>query len=158
MPGYRERLHVVTYRAILDVPREVVLFLSRLLAAERKLRGTRKGTRALTCYHQAIMALRYFREGTDPATLARDHAIGRSTGYRYIDEATAVLADQAPELHHALHDAYARGVPHLVLDGTDNFPTRYLLNDWCAQQRVPWIYAGAVGTEGAAMVVLRDTT
>jgi adenylyltransferase/sulfurtransferase len=44
-------------------------------------------------------------------------------------------------------------VPDLVLDGTDNFPTRYLLNDWCAEQRIPWIYAGAVGTEGAAMVV-----
>ena len=43
--------------------------------------------------------------------------------------------------------------PQLVMDGTDNFPTRYLLNDWCAQQRVPWIYAGAVASEGAAMVV-----
>lgn len=43
--------------------------------------------------------------------------------------------------------------PNLVLDGTDNFPTRYLLNDWCAEQRVPWVYAGAVGAEGAAMVV-----
>jgi adenylyltransferase/sulfurtransferase len=43
--------------------------------------------------------------------------------------------------------------PDLVLDGTDNFPTRYLLNDWCAEQRVPWLYAGAVGAEGAAMVV-----
>jgi len=43
--------------------------------------------------------------------------------------------------------------PDVVLDGTDNFPTRYLLNDWCAEQRIPWIYAGAVGTEGAAMVV-----
>lgn len=41
----------------------------------------------------------------------------------------------------------------LVLDGTDNFPTRYLLNDWCHQRGIPWIYAGAVGTEGAAMVV-----
>lgn len=41
----------------------------------------------------------------------------------------------------------------LVLDGTDNFATRYLLNDWCAEQRIPWIYAGAVGTEGAAMVL-----
>ena len=44
-------------------------------------------------------------------------------------------------------------VPDLVLDGTDNFATRYLLNDWCAQQDRPWIYAGAVGTEGAAMVI-----
>ncbi len=43
--------------------------------------------------------------------------------------------------------------PDVVLDGTDNFATRYLLNDWCAQARVPWIYAGAVGAEAAAMVV-----
>lgn len=43
--------------------------------------------------------------------------------------------------------------PDLVLDGTDNFATRYLLNDWCQQRRVPWIYAGAVGSEGASMVV-----
>lgn len=64
------------------------------------------------------MALRHFREGTDPATQARDHGIGRSTGYRHIDEATAVLADQAPDLHHALQDAHESGVPHLVLDGT----------------------------------------
>jgi adenylyltransferase/sulfurtransferase len=45
------------------------------------------------------------------------------------------------------------GPPDLVLDGTDNFATRYLLNDWSAQQRLPWIYAGAVGSEGAALVV-----
>jgi adenylyltransferase/sulfurtransferase len=45
------------------------------------------------------------------------------------------------------------GRPDLVLDGTDNFPTRYLINDWCHAQKVPWIYAGATGTEGAAMVV-----
>ncbi|MBK8096594.1 MAG: ThiF family adenylyltransferase [Planctomycetes bacterium] len=44
--------------------------------------------------------------------------------------------------------------PQLVLDGTDNFATRYLLNDWCARAGIPWLYAGAVGTEGAAMVVM----
>ncbi|WP_232831989.1 transposase family protein [Nocardiopsis sp. FIRDI 009] len=108
---------MVTYRAILDVPREAVLFLSHLLATERRLRGTRKGTRALTCFHQAVLALRHFRDGTDPATLARDHGIGRSTSYRYIDEATDVLAAQAPDLHHALNNAHDTGVSHLVLDG-----------------------------------------
>lgn len=46
--------------------------------------------------------------------------------------------------------------PDLVLDGTDNFATRYVLNDWCKQNGVPWIYAGAVGSEGAAMVVAPD--
>jgi len=46
--------------------------------------------------------------------------------------------------------------PDLVLDGTDNFPTRYLINDWCRDREVPWIYAGAVGVEGASMVVTPD--
>lgn len=47
-------------------------------------------------------------------------------------------------------------LPDLVLDGTDNFATRYVVNDWCRQQGVPWIYAGAVGSEGASMVVRKD--
>jgi hypothetical protein len=40
---------VVAYRATLDVPSELVGCLSRLLAAERRARGTRRGTRKLTC-------------------------------------------------------------------------------------------------------------
>jgi adenylyltransferase/sulfurtransferase len=52
--------------------------------------------------------------------------------------------------------AALRERPDLVLDGTDNFPTRYVINDWCRQQRVPWIYAGATGTEGASMVITED--
>lgn len=47
--------------------------------------------------------------------------------------------------------------PDLVLDGTDNFATRYLINDWCRQHGIPWIYAGAVGTEGASMVVTEES-
>ncbi|MCA3007400.1 MAG: ThiF family adenylyltransferase [Phycisphaerales bacterium] len=41
--------------------------------------------------------------------------------------------------------------PDVVLDGTDNFHTRYLINDWCRSAQVPWIYAGAVGAEAVAM-------
>lgn len=117
MPGYSERLHVATYGAILDVPRDAVHFLFRLLATERGLRGTRKGARALTCFHQAVVALRYFRDGTGPATLARDPGTGRSTAYRCIDEATEVPADQAPDLHRTLNKAHHHGVPHLIPDG-----------------------------------------
>jgi hypothetical protein len=40
----------VTYEAILDVSQDSVLFLSGLLDAERKRRGTRQGTRALGTY------------------------------------------------------------------------------------------------------------
>jgi molybdopterin/thiamine biosynthesis adenylyltransferase len=36
----------------------------------------------------------------------------------------------------------------LVLDGTDNFSTRYLINDWAIAQNKPWVYAGVVGTYG----------
>ncbi|MBM3973403.1 MAG: thiazole biosynthesis adenylyltransferase ThiF [Planctomycetes bacterium] len=46
--------------------------------------------------------------------------------------------------------------PDVVLDGADNFATRYLINDWCRNVRLPWVYAGAVAGEAAAMVVRSD--
>jgi len=42
----------------------------------------------------------------------------------------------------------------IVLDATDNFETRYLLNDFAVQQGKPWIYAAAVGAYAATMNVL----
>jgi len=42
----------------------------------------------------------------------------------------------------------------LILDCTDNFETRYLVNDYAVQQGVPWIYAGAVGAQAATMNIL----
>ena len=48
--------------------------------------------------------------------------------------------------------------PHLIVDGTDNFPTRYLLNDLAVERGIPWIYGGAVGARGSAMAVLPGTT
>src|SRR5205085_2881629 len=41
----------------------------------------------------------------------------------------------------------------LVLDGTDNFATRYLINDACVKHRVNWIYGAAVGSYGVTMAV-----
>lgn len=46
----------------------------------------------------------------------------------------------------------------LVLDGTDNFETRYLINDYCVAQRKPWVYGAAVGSYGLAMPVLPGQT
>ncbi len=42
----------------------------------------------------------------------------------------------------------------LCVDGTDNVETRYVLNDACVELGKPWIYGGAVGTEGLAMAIL----
>jgi adenylyltransferase/sulfurtransferase len=41
----------------------------------------------------------------------------------------------------------------LVLDGTDNFEARYLINDFCVQNGVPWIYGAAVGSYGVTMTI-----
>jgi molybdopterin-synthase adenylyltransferase len=42
----------------------------------------------------------------------------------------------------------------LVLDGTDNFFTRYLINDACVKHRINWIYGAAVGSYGVTMTIL----
>ena len=52
---------LIAYRAMLDVPRELVCELAKLLRAERRARGTRKGTRLLTCFRQALLVLVWMR-------------------------------------------------------------------------------------------------
>ncbi|MGA8027392.1 MAG: ThiF family adenylyltransferase [Bryobacteraceae bacterium] len=42
----------------------------------------------------------------------------------------------------------------LILDGTDNFETRYLLNDLSVKLNIPWIYGAAIGSYGLAMPVV----
>jgi len=46
----------------------------------------------------------------------------------------------------------------LVLDGTDNFETRYLVNDACLKHRLPWVYAGVVATTGMVMSIIPGKT
>jgi molybdopterin-synthase adenylyltransferase len=46
----------------------------------------------------------------------------------------------------------------LILDGTDNFQTRLLLNDAAISLDIPWIYAAAVGSYGLTMTVLPEKT
>jgi hypothetical protein len=109
---------VIAYRATLDVPRELAWFVAKLLPAERRRRGTPRGSRALTCFWQAVLGLRWFRDRTTPDALARDHGISRATAYRYLDEVILVLAGQAPELSAALERAKDQGFSHVILDGT----------------------------------------
>jgi molybdopterin-synthase adenylyltransferase len=63
------------------------------------------------------------------------------------------VADLTPENVEALLE----GV-ELILDGTDNFETRYLVNDFAVKRAVPWIYAAAVGSYGVTLNVLPGTT
>ena len=102
---------------MLDVPRELVREVARLLRAERRSRGTRKGSRALTCWFQALLVLAWFRNQGDLALVAAGFGVSRATAYRYRDEVIDVLTDQAPDLHDALTQVAAQGWSHVVLDG-----------------------------------------
>jgi DDE superfamily endonuclease len=108
----------VTYTAVLPVAEQTVHFVSGLLAAERRRRGTRGRRRALGCYRQAVLVLRWFLDGTRLAQLATDNRIGRSTAYRYLHEGIDVLAAAAPGLRGALLAARAAGHSHVTVDGT----------------------------------------
>ncbi len=46
----------------------------------------------------------------------------------------------------------------LILDGTDNFEIRYLINDVAVKLNKPWIYGGAIGSEGMTMTILPGIT
>jgi adenylyltransferase/sulfurtransferase len=46
----------------------------------------------------------------------------------------------------------------LILDGSDNVATRYLINDLAVQQRISWIYAACVGVEGRMMTIVPGKT
>ncbi len=46
----------------------------------------------------------------------------------------------------------------LVMDGSDNFETRYLLNDACVKHNIPWIYTGAVSGYGMSQTIIPDET
>ena len=102
---------MLSYRVILDVPLPLVLFVSGLLAAHRREIGTRDGTRALTCWKQAVFTLAWFRDRPDIRRLGQGFGISQATAYRYKDEAVEVLAATAPTLREALEGPWSRDFP-----------------------------------------------
>ena len=68
-------------------------------------------------------------------------------------EVRAQVADLVPSNIHPL-----LGEAAILLDATDNFETRYLLNDYAVEQGRPWIYAAAVGAYAATMNILPGET
>jgi molybdopterin/thiamine biosynthesis adenylyltransferase len=67
--------------------------------------------------------------------------------------ARGVVADLTPaNVSDLLGDA------NVILDGTDNFETRYLINDFAVSRGIPWIYGAAVGSYGLTMAVIPGQT
>lgn len=46
----------------------------------------------------------------------------------------------------------------IILDGTDNFETRYLINDSCVKNNIPWIYGACIGSRGLVMNIIPSKT
>jgi adenylyltransferase/sulfurtransferase len=90
------------------------------------------------------------------AEQGRPKAVAAAAKLQRIDRACALHA-VADEFTPATLDDL-RATPDLLLDGTDNFATRYVLNDLALQRGIPWIYGAALGSEGMAMAVLPGRT
>ncbi len=68
-------------------------------------------------------------------------------------EVEAIVAD----VNNSNIESFVEGVD-LVLDGTDNFQIRYLLNDACVKLNKTWIYGAAVSSYGTTMTIFPNET
>ncbi|MGA2182409.1 MAG: ThiF family adenylyltransferase [Bryobacteraceae bacterium] len=85
-----------------------------------------------------------------PKAAAAERQIARMNSSVHVEAAVADLtASNADDLLEG---------SDLILDGTDNFETRYLLNDYCVRAGIPWIYGGAVASYGIVMPVIPGRT
>jgi adenylyltransferase/sulfurtransferase len=64
-----------------------------------------------------------------------------------------VVEPQVEDLVPANVEVLLEGM-HLILDGTDNFETRYLINDYAVKHSIPWIYSAAVGSYAVTLNIL----
>jgi molybdopterin/thiamine biosynthesis adenylyltransferase len=82
--------------------------------------------------------------GLPKAAAAETHLRALNSEVEVRGVVTDLVADNA--------DALLEGAA-LVLDGTDNFETRFLLNDVCVRAGRPWVYGACVGSYGLALLV-----
>ncbi len=96
---------------------------------------------------QVLFEERHAREGTPKAEAAAE-TLARIGGPTEV-QALAFHLDASNV------DELGRDVD-LVLDGTDNMATRYLLNDWCVEHARAWVYGGVVGGGGLVLPVIPE--
>jgi adenylyltransferase/sulfurtransferase len=104
------------------------------------------------------------RDFVEPSNLQRQMLFDEDDARASLPKAEAARRHLARINSSVLIDAHITDlVPHnaptllsadIVLDSTDNFETRYLINDLCVRDHRPWIYAAAVGAYAATMNIL----
>ena len=134
------------------------------------------GCGALGTYHAAALAragvghLAIFdRDFVEPSNLQRQWLFTEDDAAQALPKAAAAKLQLARINSEISVDAFARditpanieelvGAPDLILDGTDNFETRYLINDYAVSRDIPWIYGAAVGSYGLTLPILPHQT
>jgi adenylyltransferase/sulfurtransferase len=83
-------------------------------------------------------------------------AIAAANKLRRINSAITI-EPVVTDVDHTNIAALCRGVD-LILDGTDNFETRFLINDIAHKLHLPWVYGGCLGAEGQTLTILPGET
>ncbi len=145
---------------------------------ERLLRGHAAvaGCGALGSFHAAALARAgagritiIDRDYVEPSNLQRQWLFDESDAAECLPKAAAAARalariNSAIEVRPIVADLTAANIGELlagaevILDGTDNFDTRFLLNDFAVSRGVPWIYGAAIGSYGLTMPVIPGRT
>jgi adenylyltransferase/sulfurtransferase len=139
----------------------------RLLAS----RAVIAGCGALGSFHAAALAragvgqiVIIDRDFVEPSNLQRQWLFDESDAAQALPKAAAAAMKLAAvnsgvRVEPRIHDLTAGNAEDLllpsdvILDGTDNFEARYLINDVAVKHGVPWVYGAAVGSYGLTMPV-----
>jgi adenylyltransferase/sulfurtransferase len=133
------------------------------------------GCGALGSFHAAALARAGVgritiidRDYVEPSNLHRQWLFEEDDAARALPKAAAAqrhirAINSGVRVDAAVADLTAANVAELlagdvILDGTDNFDTRYLINDFSVTRGIPWIYGAAVGSYGIAMPVIPGET
>ena len=134
------------------------------------------GCGALGSFHAAALARAGVgrltlidRDYVEPANLHRQWLFEESDAAEGLPKAAAAARrlraiNSGVEVRAAVADLTAAnaeevlGGADVILDGTDNFETRFLINDFAVHRGIPWIYGAAVGSYGIAMPVIPRRT
>jgi molybdopterin/thiamine biosynthesis adenylyltransferase len=134
------------------------------------------GAGALGSFHAAALARAGIgrltivdRDYVEPSNLQRQWLFEESDAAESLPKAAAAARalgriNSSIQARGVIADLSASNIAELVagadliLDGTDNFDTRYLINDFAVSRGIPWIYGAAVGSYGLTMPVLPGRT
>jgi adenylyltransferase/sulfurtransferase len=121
----------------------------------------RAGIGQLTIVDRDIVELTNLQRQTlfDEADAASEtpKAIAAATRLRAVNS-TVEIIPRIADVHAGNIEELAGGKTDLILDGTDNVQTRYLINDASIKHSIPWVYGAAVGVEGRVMGIMPGGT